>query len=196
MSRVGRTLAVALSGLEGHIVDVEVMAQPSGLPAFVLVGLPDAALGESRDRVRAALASAGLRFPPGRVTANLSPAYLPKAGTGFDLGIAVAALLATAQVPSKEAEGLVYLGELSLDGHVRPVRGVLPAVAGAVAQGRPRVVVPAASLAEAQLVKGAEALGVETLEELVWLMGGDVPEPPAARRAHPSGAGAAAAAPV
>ncbi|MDR2454413.1 MAG: YifB family Mg chelatase-like AAA ATPase [Bifidobacteriaceae bacterium] len=195
MSRVGRTLAVALTGLEAHIVDVEVMSQPSGLPAFALVGLPDAALGESRDRVRAALASAGLRFPPGRVTANLSPAYLPKAGSGFDLGIAVAALASTGQVRPEAAEGAVYLGELSLDGRVRPVRGVLPAVAGAVAQGRPRVVVPAACLAEAQLVKGAEAVGVETLEELAWLMGGDVPQPPPSRRAAPAPTSAAPPAP-
>ncbi|MDR3359478.1 MAG: ATP-binding protein, partial [Bifidobacteriaceae bacterium] len=159
MSRVGRTLSVSLTGLEGHIVDVEVLHQGGGLPAFALVGLPDAALGEARDRVRAALASAGLRFPDGRLTANLSPAYLPKTGTGFDLGIAVAILAATHQIPPQRAEKLVVLGELSLDGRVRPVRGVLPAVAAAARAGCGRVVVPAASLAEAQLVKGVEALG-------------------------------------
>jgi magnesium chelatase family protein len=185
VSRVGRTLSVALTGLEGHIVDVEVMSQPHGLPAFVLVGLPDTALGESRDRVRAALSSAGLRFPPGRVTANLSPAYLPKAGTAFDLGLAVAALAATGQVPPERAQGVVYLGELSLDGRVRPVRGILPAVAAAVSAGWRRVVVPAACWAEAALVEGAETVGVESLEELAWTLGASIAEPTADRRAEP-----------
>jgi magnesium chelatase family protein len=183
MSRVGRTKAVALTGLEGHIVDVEVLYQPHGLTAFVLVGLPDAALGESRDRVRAALSSAGFRFPPGRVTANLSPAYLPKAGTGFDLGLAVAALAASGQIGPDRAEGLVCLGELSLDGRVRPVRGVLPAVAAAVTAGRPRVVVPAACGDEARLVKDADVRAVETIDELAWMLGGRLPEPPVDRRA-------------
>ncbi|MDR2378415.1 MAG: YifB family Mg chelatase-like AAA ATPase [Bifidobacteriaceae bacterium] len=182
MSRIGRTLAISLTGLEGHIVDVEVLTQ-SGLPTFVLVGLPDTAVGESRDRVRAALTSAGFAFPTGRVTANLSPAYLPKTGTGFDLGIAVALLIAGGLVGQESQSGAVYVGELSLDGRVRPVRGVLPAVAAAVAAGRPRVVVPAANELEAGLVKGSEVVGVESLEELAWRLGARVAEPPAQRRA-------------
>ncbi|MDR0593023.1 MAG: YifB family Mg chelatase-like AAA ATPase [Bifidobacteriaceae bacterium] len=183
MSRIGRTLGVSLTGLDGHIVDIEVLAQ-SGLPTFVLVGLPDTAVGESRDRVRAAVASAGFRFPHARVTANLSPAYLPKTGTGFDLGIAVALLIAVGLIDQADQAETVYLGELSLDGRVRPVRGVLPAVAGAVAAGRPRVVVPAACALEARLVKGAEVLAVESLDELAWLLGADASEPAPDRRAR------------
>ncbi|MDR0626482.1 MAG: ATP-binding protein, partial [Bifidobacteriaceae bacterium] len=185
MTRIGHTLAVGLTGLEGHIVDVEVLAQ-SGLPAFVLVGLPDAAVGESRDRVRAAVASAGFGFPDRRVTANLSPAYLPKTGTGFDLGIAVALLIAAGVITQEAQDGTVYLGELSLDGRVRPVRGVLPAVAAAVAAGRGRVVVAAAAAAEAALVKGAEVMAVESLEELVWRFGAAIEAPRADRLASTS----------
>jgi magnesium chelatase family protein len=162
------------------------MHQGGGLPTFTLVGLPDAALGEARDRVRAALISAGLEFPGGRVTANLSPAYLPKTGTSFDLGLAVAILVATGQVAPERAERLVCLGELSLDGRVRPVRGVLPAVAAAVASGHSAIVAPAAGAAEARLVKGADVIGVETIDELAHRLGANIPEPPAARRAAPT----------
>jgi magnesium chelatase family protein len=183
VSRIGRTLAVSLTGLDGHIVDVEVLTQ-SGLPTFVLVGLPDAAVGESRDRVRAAFASSGFGFPDCRVTANLSPAYLPKAGTGFDVGIAVALLIAAGLVDQADPEGTGFLGVLSLDGRVRPVRGVLPAVAGAVAAGHDRVVVPAGAVMEARMVKGARVLAVESLEEVAWLLGAKIPEPSARRRAQ------------
>jgi magnesium chelatase family protein len=190
VSGIGRTLAVSLTGLEGHMVDVEVLAQ-SGLPAFVLVGLPDAAVGESRDRVRAALASSGFGFPRSRVTANLSPAYLPKTGTGFDLGIAVALLIAIGQIDQETQAGTVYLGELSLDGRIRAVRGVLPAVAGAVGAGLRRVVVPADAELEARLVKGAEVLAVESLDELAWRLGADIPKPAPVRRAAADRAGQA-----
>jgi magnesium chelatase family protein len=176
MSRVGRALAVSLTGLSGQIVDVEVMTQ-TGLPAFVLVGLPDAAVEESRDRVRAAMTSAGLAFPRARVTANLSPAYLPKTGTGFDLGIAVALLEAAGLVEQIASGETVYLGELALDGRVRPVRGVLPAVAAAVSAGKTRIVVPADCAVEAELVKGAEITAVASLEELAWKMGAKIPPP-------------------
>ncbi|MDR0365737.1 MAG: YifB family Mg chelatase-like AAA ATPase [Bifidobacteriaceae bacterium] len=188
MNRVGRTLAVSLSGLEGHIVDVEVLSQ-AGLPAFVLVGLPDTAVGESRDRVRAAMVSSGFGFPQARVTANLSPAYLPKTGTGFDLGIAVALLIAAGTVKQDRQSNCVYLGELSLDGRVRPVRGVLPAVAAAVAAGRSRVVVAAESALEAGLVKGAEVVAVASLEELAWKLGAPIDPPAPSRSAEdvPSG---------
>ncbi|MDR1633478.1 MAG: YifB family Mg chelatase-like AAA ATPase [Bifidobacteriaceae bacterium] len=193
MSRIGRTLAVALTGLDGHIVDVEVLTQ-SGLPAFVLVGLPDTAVGESRDRVRAALASSGFGFPNCRVTVNLSPAYLPKTGTGFDLGIAVAALIAMGQIDQEAQAGTVYLGELSLDGRIRTMRGILPTVAGAVAAGRRRVVVPNDAALEARLVKGAEVLAVESLDELAWRLGADIARPDAVRLTsgqHHGGAGEA-----
>lgn len=169
---LGRAVAVALVGLDAHLVTVEAdVAQ--GLPAFSLVGLPDASLSESRDRVRAATANAGCPLPPRRITVNLAPAALPKAGTAFDLAVAVALLAATGQVAPASVAGAVHLGELGLDGRVQPVRGVLPAVLAAVRAGRPRVVVPVANLAEARLVPGAEVVAVRSLPDVVALHRGE-----------------------
>ncbi|GIG21834.1 hypothetical protein Cch01nite_25580 [Cellulomonas chitinilytica] len=173
---LGRTLAVALVGLRGHVVEVEAHLAPS-LPAFTLVGLPDAALAESRDRVRAAVSSSGLAWPQRRITVNLSPATLPKSGSTFDLAIAVAMLAGAEAVDPLRAVGVVHLGELGLDGRLRPVRGVLPAVAAAVAAGHPRVVVPRGNLAEAQLVPGAQAIGADSLAEVAAGYGADVEVP-------------------
>ncbi|WP_315097489.1 magnesium chelatase domain-containing protein, partial [uncultured Cellulomonas sp.] len=150
---LGRTLGVALVGLTGHVVDVEAHLAPS-LPAFTLVGLPDASLAESRDRVRAAVTSSGLAWPNRRITVNLSPATLPKSGSGFDLAIAVATLAGAEAIDPAGPLRVVHLGELGLDGRLRPVRGVLPAVAAAVAAGHCRVVVAEANAAEARLVPG------------------------------------------
>ncbi|MDR1824412.1 MAG: YifB family Mg chelatase-like AAA ATPase [Bifidobacteriaceae bacterium] len=189
--KVGRANAVSLTGLEGHMVRVEGLIQ-DGLPGFTLVGLPDAALGEARDRVRAAFASAGFAFPQTRVTVNLSPAYLPKCGTGFDLAIAAALLTATRRVDPAAGQNTVLIGELSLDGRIRPVRGVLPAVAAAVAAGYSDVVVPAACQREAALVAGANPLGIESLEELAWRWGAGIEPPPPDRCASiAAGLGAA-----
>ncbi|MGY4646028.1 YifB family Mg chelatase-like AAA ATPase [Cellulomonas sp. URHB0016] len=173
---LGRTLAVALVGLRGHVVDVEAHLAPS-LPAFTLVGLPDAALAESRDRVRAAVSSSGLAWPQRRITVNLSPATLPKSGSTFDLAIAVAMLAGAGAVEPASAEGVVHLGELGLDGRLRPVRGVLPAVAAAVAAGHLRVVVPRGNLSEAQLVPGARVVGADSLAEVAAGYGADVDVP-------------------
>lgn len=173
---LGRTLAVALVGLTGHLVEVEAHLMPS-LPAFTLVGLPDAALAESRDRVRAAVTSCGLAWPNRKITVNLSPAALPKSGSGFDLAIAVATLAAAEQLDGTWASAAVHLGELGLDGRLRPVRGVLPAVAAAVAAGRVRVVVPEANADEARLVPGAQVLAVRSLGELAVRYGADVAIP-------------------
>src|SRR4051794_5354288 len=162
---LGRTLGVALVGLTGHVVDVEAHLAPS-LPAFTLVGLPDASLAESRDRVRAAVTSSGMPWPNRRITVNLSPATLPKSGSGFDLAIAVATLAGAEVIDPVAPQGVVHLGELGLDGRLRPVRGVLPAVAAAVAAGRCRVVVAEANVAEARLVPGAEVVGARSLAEV------------------------------
>ena len=169
---IGRTRSVALTGLEGHVIDVEAHLAAS-LPAFAIVGLPDASLSEARDRVRAAVTSTGLQWPNRRITVNLSPASLPKSGSTGDVAIAVAVLAAAGLVDARKGAGIVHLGELGLDGGVRPVRGVLPAVAAAVAAGSPRVVVPTANLGEAGLVPGAEAVGVSSLGELARLYGND-----------------------
>lgn len=173
---LGRTHAVALLGLEGHVVEVEAHLAPS-LPAFTLVGLPDASLAESRDRVRAAVTSSGLAWPNRRITVNLSPASLPKAGSGFDLAVAVATLAAAGAVDAAAVSGWVHVGELGLDGRLRPVRGVLPAVAAAVAAGLPRVVVPAANAAEAALVPGAHVVGATSLAHVCAVHGADVVVP-------------------
>ncbi len=136
---VART--VALVGVDGHLVEVEAHVA-SGLPAFALVGLPDTSLAEARDRVRAAVLNSGQAWPPHRLTVNLSPATLPKSGSAFDLAIACAVLAATGSVPAAPLSDAVLLGELGLDGRLRPVRGVLPAVVAACRAGIARVVVP------------------------------------------------------
>jgi magnesium chelatase family protein len=170
---LGRTRAVALVGLDGHLVEVEAHVA-GGLPAFVLVGLPDASLAESRDRVRAAVANAGFSVPQRRVTVNLSPASLPKTGSGFDLAIAVALLAAAGRVDRERAASWLHLGELGLDGRLRPVRGVLPAVLAAARAGQRRVVVPVANAAEARLVPQVEVVEAVQLADVVREHGGHV----------------------
>ncbi|PKQ25102.1 MAG: Mg chelatase-like protein [Actinobacteria bacterium HGW-Actinobacteria-4] len=167
---IGRTRSVVLAGLHGHIIDVEAHIAAS-LPAFTIVGLPDASLNESRDRVRAAVACSGLAWPNRRITVNLSPASLPKSGSVTDVAIAVAVLASAGMVDAGAAAGAVHLGELGLDGRVRPVRGVLPAVAAAVGAGYERVVVPAGNAAEARLVPGAAVVPIATLADLAHLYG-------------------------
>ena len=172
---LGRAFSVALLGLEGHIVEVQADVTP-GVPAFLLVGLPDAALAEARDRVRTALANCGVTLPSRRITVNLSPAALPKAGTALDLAVAAALLAATGAVPPAAPAGVVHLGELALDGRVGAVQGVLPAVLSAVRGGIPRVVVPEANLVEARLVPGADVVAVRRLADVVALHRGVEPE--------------------
>ncbi|MBU4336399.1 MAG: YifB family Mg chelatase-like AAA ATPase [Actinobacteria bacterium] len=173
---LGRTRAVALVGTSAHPIEVEAHLAAS-LPAFSLVGLPDAALSEARDRVRAAVTSSGLAWPNRRVTVNLTPAALPKSGSGFDLAIAVAVLAGAGLVDAERPAQVVHLGELGLDGRLRPVRGVLPAVAAAVAAGTSRVVVPSANAAEAALVPGAQIAAADSLAQVASWYGGEVEVP-------------------
>lgn len=168
---LGIALSIGLVGLNGHLVHIEAdVAQ--GLPAFVLVGLPDTALAEARDRVRAASANSGCPLPGRRITVNLSPAFLPKTGTAFDLGVAAALLAAAGTIPADVVADTVHLGELGLDGRVRPVRGVLPAVRAAVLGGRRRIVVSVQNAEEARLVPGAEIHAVRDLRAVIALYGG------------------------
>ena len=158
------------------MIDVEADAA-SGLPAFTIVGLPDAALGEARDRVRAAISNSGLPFTLRRLTVNLQPANLPKTGTTFDLAIAVAVLTSSDLLPERVVRRVVHIGELGLDGRVRPVRGVLPAVLAASRAGLREVVVARANATEARLVDGVEVRPVGSLAELVGIYRGEpVPE--------------------
>jgi len=172
---LGRAQAVVILGMTGHVIEVEADIAP-GLPAFSLVGLPDASLAESRDRVRAACSNSGHPLPSRRITVNLCPAALPKAGTGFDLAIAVALLGAQGLLASGDHRRYVHIGELGLDGRVRPVRGVLPAVLAAVGRGRPDVVVAASNETEALLVPGARVHVVHSLSDLIRLYGGRAEE--------------------
>ncbi|UOE45356.1 YifB family Mg chelatase-like AAA ATPase [Agromyces larvae] len=174
---VGRTRSVALLGLAGSIVDVEADLS-SQLPNLIIIGLPDAALAEARDRVRSAATNAGCPLPNRRLTVNLSPASLPKHGSAFDLGIAIACLAACGGVDPASVGQVVHLGELGLDGRVRPIDGVLPAVLAAARAGHRTVMVPAANAEEAALVPDVRVVGVATLCEAAIWHGGryDVPE--------------------
>ncbi len=163
---LGRTRSVALSGLDGALVDVEAHIG-QGLPHFSVGGLPDTACAQAPDRIRAAAAQAGTPVPPHRVTVNLSPASIPKRGSGFDLPIAVAVLAAAGVVTAPLAAEVVHLGELALDGRLRGVRGVLPAVLEASRRGIRHVVVALENVAEAQLVDDVEVHGAGSLGEVL-----------------------------
>ena len=164
------TLAVALNGLAGSIIEVEAHCA-NGLPAFVLVGLADTAIKEARERVRAAINAVGISWRERRVTVNLSPADIPKTGTGFDLALAVALLSAGGHINPALTRGVVHIGELSLDGFLRPVRGVLPAVNAAVAAGYNTVIVPTQCADEARLVPAAQVIGASNLAQVLRYYG-------------------------
>lgn len=167
---VGRSYGVALVGLNGYIVEVEADIGQT-LPAFVILGLPDAALNEAKERIRSAARNSGIPLSRRKITANLIPASLPKRGSGFDLAIAMAAFQAAEDV--KTTSGTVFIAELGLDGRLRPVRGILPAVMAAVRAGYPDIVVAEANVAEAKLVPGANVRGYTTLARLVYDFGAD-----------------------
>jgi magnesium chelatase family protein len=176
---LARTYSVALVGVRGHLIEVEADIA-SGLPATILVGLPDTALREARDRIRAAIVNSGETWPNSKITVGLSPAALPKRGSGFDLAIAIAILAAAEAVPVSALTGKMFLAELGLDGRLRPVPGVLPAVVAAKA-GVDTVVVAAQNVAEAALVPGVHVIGASSLiEVIIWLRGGPPPSPPVA----------------
>jgi magnesium chelatase family protein len=199
---VARTFSIALVGVEGHPVEIEADIE-NGLPGLLLVGLPDTALREARDRIRAAILNSGEQWPQRRITVGLSPASLPKRGSGFDIGIAVAILAAAGVVPAAAVDGVAFLGELGLDGQMRPVRGVLPAVAAAAEAGFRRVAVAQANAAEAALVPGLRVLaaaglcgllgwlrgepGGATMGAVEVLEGGVLPAGPGAAAARPGG---------
>ena len=175
----------ALVGLDSSEVTVEVDIR-RGLPVFTVVGLPDRAVREARDRVRSALLNSGLDFPQERLTANLAPADLRKAGPSFDLALAVGVLLATGQVPRERVRGYAVCGELSLGGALRPIHGAVAVSAGARRAGYDRLVVPVENAREAALVPDIDVLGVPTLERLVDLLKGEW-SPEAAKPAAPPG---------
>ncbi|MFD4318114.1 YifB family Mg chelatase-like AAA ATPase [Streptomyces sp. NPDC058548] len=164
-----RTCSVALVGVEGVVVEVQADLEP-GVAAFTLVGLPDKSLTESRDRVRAAVVNSGAEWPQKKLTVGLSPASVPKGGSGFDLAVAAATLGAAERIDPRAIADLVLIGELGLDGRVRPVRGILPAVLAAADAGYRQVVVPEQTAGEASLVPGVSVLGVRSLRQLIAVL--------------------------
>ncbi|MFE8885137.1 YifB family Mg chelatase-like AAA ATPase [Pseudarthrobacter enclensis] len=170
---LGRTYSVALVGLNGYMVEVEADIGQS-LPAFIILGLPDASLNEARERIRSAAKNSGIPLSRRKITANLIPASLPKRGSGFDLAVTMAALRAANDI--RPTGRTVFIAELGLDGRLRPVRGILPAVMACVQAGYPQVVVAQANQAEASLVPGAQVTGYRTLARLALDFGADPQE--------------------
>ena len=173
---VARTWSVALVGVEGEPVEVEADLS-NQTPEFKIIGLPDKALAEAVQRVHNACANSGLPLPRRRLTVNLSPASLPKQGSGFDVAIAIASLATEVPMDAASVASTVHLGELGLDGRLRPIPGILPAVVAAARAGHRRVVVPHANRAEAQLVDGVEVLGAVNLAQVAAWHGADVEVP-------------------
>ena len=162
---LAKVYSCALIGLEGAVVEVEADLNTRSLPSVTLVGLPDAAVKESTERVRAAICNSGLTYPRGRLTVNLAPADLRKEGPAYDLPIVVALLILAEQIPA-DLEGVLFLGELSLDGSVRHVNGVLPMAHLAHELGYKSVFVPQSDAPEAALVEGLDVYPVDTLGRL------------------------------
>lgn len=168
---LARAWSIGLHGVDGDLVEIEADLGP-GLPGLSLVGLPDAALAEARDRVRAAVVNTGEPWPSRKITLALSPATLPKQGSSYDLALACGVLAAAGELRADRLADVVLLGELALDGRVRDVRGVLPCVVAARRAGIGRAVVPLDALDEAALVDGIQVLGAGHLGEvLAWLRG-------------------------
>ncbi|MHB8512997.1 MAG: YifB family Mg chelatase-like AAA ATPase [Actinomycetota bacterium] len=170
--------SVAVVGMDGYPIDVEVHVS-SGLPSFNVVGLPDASVQESRERVRSAIIAAGEPWPQQRLTVNLSPAALPKHGSGFDLPIALGVLAATGRIPASRLESTCALGELSLNGEVRRVRGALAVVQTAASNGCDHALVPHANASEAALIENIEIVPLRTLRDAVEMLKGtlSIPRP-------------------
>ncbi len=175
---VCNVISLGLYGVTGYPVTAE-CALSGGLPAFDVVGLPDAAVKEARERVRSAIRSSGFDFPVSRITINLAPADRRKAGTVYDLPILVGILAAGGQLPLKQERDSAFLGELSLDGRLRPVSGILPMALAAGRGGIKRLFVPADNAPEATLADGLEVIPVRTVEELAAHLTGETPISPA-----------------
>ena len=172
---LAKVISCAIVGLEGAIVEVEADIS-AGLPSFTIVGLPDAAVQEARERVRAAIRNSGCTFPTRRIVVNLAPADLKKVGPAYDLPIAVGILLSSEQVYADVSQTLL-LGELSLDGSLRHTNGVLPMVALAHKKGFSTVIVPEADAKEASLIEGVKIIPLSSLAQLVSHLRGEIPAP-------------------
>jgi len=160
-----KVISMSVIGMDSYPVSVEVDTS-QGLPQFATVGLPDASVKESRDRIKAAIKNSGYRFPRSHVTINLAPADIKKEGTGFDLPIAVGILAAEELIKEEKLRNCFFIGELSLDGTIKGVNGVLPATFKAKEIGLQSVFVPQENAAEAAMVKGIKVIPVQTLPDV------------------------------
>ena len=175
-----RIAAGAVAGIDAVTVSVEVNVAAAGQLGLFLVGLPDNAVKESEQRIRSAFENTGLRMTGKKLVVNLAPADLRKEGAGFDLPIAVGILAATEQVPAEALDGTMLAGELSLDGTLKPVRGILPMAVKAREEGLRRLIVPCDNACEAAVVEGVEVIGAASLGETVEYLRGDRTIAPAA----------------
>ena len=174
---LARIFSAALIGVEAALIRVEVDVA-AGMPAFTTVGLPDSAVRESRERVRTAIRNAGFPFPPDRITVNLAPADFRKEGPAFDLPIALGILAATGCVRDGRTPPVAVVGELALDGHIQPVRGVLAVALACRRRGVRRLLVPTDNHAEAAVVDGVTVLSAATLAEAIATLNGERPPTP------------------
>ncbi len=173
-----KVLSSAVIGLEAELIEVEADTGGGELGSFAIVGLPDMAVSESRERVRSAIKNSGFDFPKLKVTVNLAPADLRKQGPSYDLPIAISILLATKKIePTRELDKMMFVGELALDGKVRPINGILPIALAAKKQGIRQLFVPKHNSAEARLVAEIEVCGIEQLRELTEYLAGNIELP-------------------
>ena len=170
---LSKVLSSAVLGIDAYLVEVEVDIA-SGLPCFTTVGLPEAAVKESRERVKSAIQNSGYRFPDDRITVNLAPAHIKKDGTGFDLPMAIGILAATRHLPLESLNDYLVLGELSLDGRIKPVAGSLPMALEARRAGYPGIIVPSGNGLEAAVVSGIKVLPADNLPQVVSFLRGEV----------------------
>lgn len=177
--------SMGLTGIDGFLVTTEAYVV-NGMPMFELVGLPDAAVKESRERVRAAIMCAGLEYPVARITVNLAPADIKKEGPAFDLPIALCLLAASGQIPTESLDGYVFLGQLSLNGDVTGVRGVLPMIISARSLGERKIIIPQDNAKEIACVDGLEVIAVRTLKETVAHLTGEKKITPQAQTSYSS----------
>ena len=163
---LSKILSCATYGIEGYLVDVEVDLS-NGLPGFTTVGLPDNAVKESKDRVFAAIKNAGFRFPSKKITVNLAPADIKKEGSKFDLPIAIGILTSMGVINQSRINDMLFIGELSLDGKIRPVNGILPIIHGTYKNNISHCIVPIDNANEAAIIKNTNIIGVDNLKELI-----------------------------
>jgi magnesium chelatase family protein len=171
---LSKTFSSAIHGIDAYLLEVEVDISP-GLPYFSTVGLPDGAVKESKDRVKSAIKNMGYSFPGTRITVNLAPADIKKEGSSFDLPIATGILAANDTIPDGNLlKEYILLGELSLDGRVKPIRGALPIAAACKENKISGIILPKENAPEAAIVEGINVVGVETLSQVVELLNGNL----------------------